>query len=200
MQRPTERAAGGSFASSDPPCDFACSAYNWSKLAALRLDRQRAIVWANETAEMLLVDGSLVRRRDGRLILTDSESDRAFARQVRERSVEYCDIPDLLLLSRSPQSIIALYSLDGTCELLTVIRQSGRVSPVALIQVANLFGLTPAEVRVLSALLASPSLKHAQDEIGVSSNTIRTQTKSIYAKLGAANKAEAIRVIVELSV
>lgn len=54
--------------------------------------------------------------------------------------------------------------------------------------------LTPAETRVLRALDDSAPLPRVADRLHVSRNTLKTQLRGLYAKLGASSRAEALAV------
>jgi LuxR family maltose regulon positive regulatory protein len=57
--------------------------------------------------------------------------------------------------------------------------------------------LTPAEIRVLRLLPTYLSVPEIADRLTVSSNTIRTQVQSIYGKLGATSRTEAVERAIE---
>lgn len=60
-------------------------------------------------------------------------------------------------------------------------------------------GLTPAEARVAIALLDIYSAKGVANYLGVSFNTVRTQIREIYAKLGVDNRARFVKLMLELA-
>jgi DNA-binding CsgD family transcriptional regulator/PAS domain-containing protein len=64
--------------------------------------------------------------------------------------------------------------------------------------VAGAFGLTPAETRLLAALLAGQRLAEAATELGIATTTARTHLDSIFAKTGAARQAELMRVAMQV--
>jgi LuxR family maltose regulon positive regulatory protein len=53
-------------------------------------------------------------------------------------------------------------------------------------------GFTPAEARVLPLLATYLTLGGIADRLGVRRSTVKTHVVSIYKKLGAANRAEAV--------
>jgi len=59
--------------------------------------------------------------------------------------------------------------------------QKVAIDPVVL---QDAYGLTPAEARVAIALLELVSAKEVADVLGVSPNTVRSQVRQVYAKLG----------------
>lgn len=63
----------------------------------------------------------------------------------------------------------------------------------------NAYGLTPAEARVAITLLEIYSAKGVANYLGVSFNTVRTQIKEIYAKLGVDSRTRFVKLMLELA-
>ena len=61
---------------------------------------------------------------------------------------------------------------------------------------AVLHGLTPAETRLLEALLLHSTLPEAAQHLGVSINTVRSQLRSVLDKCGACRQVELMRMVV----
>ena len=57
------------------------------------------------------------------------------------------------------------------------------------------FGLTPAECRVAILLGDGLAPRNIAETIGVTENTVRSQVKSIYSKIGVRRQAELIRFL-----
>jgi DNA-binding NarL/FixJ family response regulator len=55
-------------------------------------------------------------------------------------------------------------------------------------------GLTPREIEVLAGLAAGRANKQIAYDLGISEHTVKFHTSSIYGKLGATNRAEAVAV------
>jgi len=58
----------------------------------------------------------------------------------------------------------------------------------------TLFALTEREQQVLEELCLGSSYREAADRLGVTEGTVHSHVKRVYEKLGAANKAEAVRI------
>jgi DNA-binding CsgD family transcriptional regulator len=56
------------------------------------------------------------------------------------------------------------------------------------------FGLTPAETRLLSRLLAGRTLEEAAAEFGIAISTAKTHLRAIFAKTGVARQADLVRL------
>ena len=54
--------------------------------------------------------------------------------------------------------------------------------------------LTPSETRVLGLLPSYRTLAAIGDELGMARPTVKTHVQHIYKKLGATNRAEAVRL------
>jgi DNA-binding NarL/FixJ family response regulator len=61
----------------------------------------------------------------------------------------------------------------------------------------SLFGLTQRELEVLDLLCTGASYREAASSLGVAEGTVHTHVKRIYEKLGASNKAEAVRIALD---
>jgi DNA-binding CsgD family transcriptional regulator len=58
-----------------------------------------------------------------------------------------------------------------------------------------LYNLSPAELRVASALLTGKSPEEYAQEAGVTLNTVRTQVKSLFQKTGTHRQSELVSVL-----
>ena len=65
---------------------------------------------------------------------------------------------------------------------------------------AQFFGLSPAESRLTGALLAEKTIREAAMDFGVRITTLRTQLSSILRKVGVSRQAELIRVLSNIPV
>lgn len=68
-----------------------------------------------------------------------------------------------------------------------------RAVPAPLTTTASRVVLTPREAEVLQRLRDTASLAEIASTLSVSSNTVKTQVRTLYRKLGAANRDEALR-------
>jgi DNA-binding CsgD family transcriptional regulator len=59
----------------------------------------------------------------------------------------------------------------------------------------ELYGLTPAEARLMAALVDGERLEDYADRQQISINTVRTQSKQIFAKTGHGRQADLIREV-----
>lgn len=72
---------------------------------------------------------------------------------------------------------------------------SGEPMPADVDTIGRIFGLTPAEVRLLRCLAAGDSLPDAAAEIGSSLATMKTHRSRIFAKMGVTRHAELMALV-----
>lgn len=73
------------------------------------------------------------------------------------------------------------------CLLLAVSRQPERAPPAAWLRQA--YGLTPAEVRLVEALMQGRTLREAAEQLALSYETARTRLKVVFVKTGTHRQA-----------
>jgi len=81
---------------------------------------------------------------------------------------------------------------------ILTVRTLGPATPCNLESLRHAFGLTPAEARLAGALLEHGSLSACRDAIGKSHETLRSQLKALFAKTGARNQGEVLRMLAAL--
>lgn len=97
--------------------------------------------------------------------------------------------------SLTPRQVRGL-SAEAAIIFLNDSQQPCRVDDTLLRQA---YGLTPAEGRVANELLKVATTREVAQALGCSVNTVRTQVKQVYAKLGVASRAEFVRFMMTLS-
>jgi DNA-binding CsgD family transcriptional regulator len=80
--------------------------------------------------------------------------------------------------------------------LLVDISRNGEAASALL---AARHGLTAAELRVATALSQTSGMKAAAAMLGISSNTLKSHTKRIYAKIGVRGHAELVQSIAHIA-
>lgn len=66
-------------------------------------------------------------------------------------------------------------------------------------ELRDLFGLTPAEVRLAAAMFEGQTLSEAAEAFGLSVNTIRYQLARIFDKTGVSRQAELVKLMMRLA-
>jgi DNA-binding CsgD family transcriptional regulator len=112
------------------------------------------------------------------------------------RSREGCSIPVPRVADNAPfvAHVLPLRGagLDvftGATSLL-YITPLAQQNPLAAGLLQALFDLTPAEARVAGLIAEGQSVDSITDSLQVSTNTVRTQLKSVFAKTGVGRQAE----------
>ena len=77
---------------------------------------------------------------------------------------------------------------------LVIVMEPGK-NQSALQLLATLYDLSPAELRIASALLAGKSPEQYALEAGVTMNTIRTQLKNMFSKTGTHRQSELVALL-----
>lgn len=104
--------------------------------------------------------------------------------------------------SASPQSIMALaLPVDGksgqpsACMLVLAGQAQAQAPSTVPAFVARIFGLSPAEARLLPPLLQGSTPAEIAVALNVKISTVRTQLSSIFAKTGATRQQDLIRLL-----
>ena len=160
------------------------------------LDAAQGCNWTGSIVEILLLRAA-AHHAEGALTAAIDSLDRALALAAAEGHVRV-----FLDITPSLEPLLRDASLDGDAG-----RHRGRVlaamsGPVARGQsgpassrpVDDLTGRERDVLRLLRTELSGPEIAR---ELHVSLNTLRTHTKSIFTKLGATNRREAIRIAAE---
>ena len=78
------------------------------------------------------------------------------------------------------------------------VARANMMLPVDVGTVARIYGLTPAETRVLQHLIAGASLAEAATALGVSETTAKTHRNHIFLKTGVSRRTELFALIARL--
>jgi LuxR family maltose regulon positive regulatory protein len=105
-----------------------------------------------------------------------------------------------LLVGDARGALVSLVQARETLEarprlgrLATVVEDlTGQALGLSAVGLPGGSTLTPAELRLLPLLQTYLTFKEIGERLGVSGNTVKTEAMSIYAKLGAASRSEAV--------
>ena len=165
------------------------------------------IVAANQQASAMLAlaDGLLVRQ--DKLRAVDAQDMEKLSRAVRMATVpgqrqgqwfgirrRKQSVP--LLVSVIPATIPqALNPLSGGPFALLILQDPGHQTLPRATQLQIIFRLTPAETRLVEALLDNETIESYALKMNVSRNTVRTHLASLFAKTGTKRQAELLRTL-----
>lgn len=188
----------------------------------LLLDANGAVAFANRSAQRMLEDNNGLRLRKlsqttalGELIAENAAVSKAIGAAISATlSHDPYATPHFSSCVTVPRtSGVASYALqfsalgkhsefggDGGAYAAIVFIADGAqevyVDPELL---HSAYGLTPAETKVAVTLLESSSAQEVADALGTSPNTVRTQIKQIYAKLGVDTRARFVKLLLGLA-
>jgi DNA-binding CsgD family transcriptional regulator/PAS domain-containing protein len=93
---------------------------------------------------------------------------------------------------------IELAAYERPLAMILIADPDARAPPER--DLAELFGLSPAESRLTVALLAGKTMREVATNSGVQITTLRTQLSSVLRKVGVSRQAELIRVLANIPV
>ena len=165
--------------------------------AVLIVTGDMRVLFANAAAEVLLDEKSVVGVSAGRLTLPFAPADKAIARAVMlgerdEVALGAAGINVPLARATAPAiaHVLPLARRQGDARFAdaaaaAVFVSVAGVTPTPAIEaIAALFGLTPAEARVVTQIAEGKSRKEIALAQGVSDGTVKTQLSTIFDKTG----------------
>jgi DNA-binding CsgD family transcriptional regulator len=190
---PAGRRAGAAPAGPDPAQRFSLQILESLALGVLVIDADRRVVFASRRAERLLRRGDALTVSHGRLRAVEPRGRGELERLIAAVGAADGEAEGVLALQRpgGEPVFLLLRPLDGTAETLILISDAA-ACPVPRADIGRLYGLTPAEARLLDSLLRGRSLsEHARAE-GTSLNTVKSQLRQIFAKTGYSRQGQLI--------
>ncbi len=172
------------------------------------VDAERRLLFANQSAEQLIVAQRGIGVSNGRICLTDC------AREAQLAAAVYaCQKKDPLVVAGG-RIVVKTHIHDNGLSIDIHPVNSSEILPVVPQAVAALliedldaefqqrhgllqrrFGLTPAEAKIAMEMLVGDGRAAAASRCGVSINTARTQLSSVFEKVGVKRQAELVKVL-----
>lgn len=97
------------------------------------------------------------------------------------------------LSKRRAAEIVIVPLSDGVCALFA--SDPARQCILDPARLRTLYGVTPAEARVLAAVVSGSGSQAAAGSLGMSVNTLRRHLKSIFAKLDVKRQSELVKIV-----
>jgi DNA-binding CsgD family transcriptional regulator len=175
------------------------------------VDAECRIVHANTAGQRILSEDDCLRSIGGRLVLRDSEANQSLRGTVASGRVAVAASRDALLLTardgaRFVVHLLPLKSLlrNGTkapfeAAAAVFVRKAEMEGQAYGRLIARTFGLTPAELRVLLAIVDVGGVPESSEKLGVAETTIKTHLKQVFAKTGANRQADLVKLIAGFS-
>jgi len=188
----------------------------------LLLDQSGAVAHANGPAQRLLEEGDGLRLRKlahtpglGNLVAEDEEAGRAILEAINATlSRDPYDTPHFSSCVAVPRAAGgAGYAMQfsalgdhnefggstGSYAAIVFIADGAQQLQIDPALLQSAYGLTPAEARVAVVLVESGTVEQVAQTLGTSPNTVRTQIKQIYAKLGVDTRARFVKLMLGLA-
>lgn len=165
-------------------------------------DARGRLLLHNHAAQQVLADGSvLLLGPDGMLDVAGGSGLLLLRRAVHGAACQRSH--HLVPLRHGEHSLmLAVQPLrgdaDGTQRALLLIGRRSMCPGLAVQQLGRVFALTPAEVEVLTSLLAGVRIPDMAQSRGVKLSTVRTQVAALRAKLGVRRVDDILRLVAEL--
>ncbi len=171
--------------------------------AAMLLDAGGRIVHANEAAERLLADGTLLLSLGRRLIAVEPRAAAALAGAIVAATMPGARRGATVVLAQADGHRAAEASVLPLASHVALAAHGPavlvRISPLADVgridAMMDGFGLTRAERALSLALIDGQSLRHVAAARNVSINTIRCQLGGVFNKTGARRQAELVALL-----
>ena len=171
------------------------------------LDETGRVLETDAQAAAILLRGDGIRMSKGRLRTTNAREDRRLQRAITQVCHKSVAEDSGILLSREAQAPLQI--VVGPC-CAEVSAVTG--SPVAVVFINDtdvgmrprfellkeLYRLTPAEARLACLMLDGKSAEQITGILGISRNTLKTQTKSIFAKTNVHRQSQLMRLLLFL--
>lgn len=179
--------------------------------AVFLVNSDSMVVYANQSAQEMLQVGTVLRQVNGILVAAAKLSHGTLREAIAGATADD---------GASQPAALALDAADCRWMLHVVSLQSGArqqagrlfgaaagvfvhraelIRPTLIQTVTRHFKLTPAESRVLFAIMQAGSVAETASALGVSSETVRTLLKRIYSKTGRRRQADLIKIVAEFA-
>jgi DNA-binding CsgD family transcriptional regulator len=176
-----------------------------SETGTLLVTADGLIVFANTQAEALMATGGGIRSAKGRLTAVRMKEAERLTELIREASslVGHGDQGDGVMsiqrVNQQPLSLlVAPFRLTWTDQpaagAIVFVRDPHKLIS-ATFALRALFGLTPVEARIAQALANGKTINEIATDHCTHVQTVRKQTKTVFAKTGTKRQAECVAVI-----
>jgi DNA-binding CsgD family transcriptional regulator len=175
------------------------------------VDAGARIVHANIAGQVMLEAGDFLRAVDGRLAAGDSETNKTLRGTFAATGsggeavgIKGIAVP---LITRAGEHYVAqvlpLTSSKPRCASIIrpavaalFVHKAALQAPTLPETIAKSYRLTPAELRVLLAIVEFGSVPEVARALGVAASTVRTHVLRLYKKTGTGRKADLVKFVV----
>jgi DNA-binding CsgD family transcriptional regulator len=170
----------------------------------LIVDRDARVVFANAAAEHLLGAGDGIRLAPDLTVAAAHRDDQAAFQALLHPAPEMAGGSAMLRRPRNRRPLLVravplrVGSRWAKAGRVALLLDAGMPPPLPKAHLTAMFGLTPAEVRLWSCLVAGGSLAQIAVQNQVSVNTLRVQLGRLFDKVGVRRQADLVRRGLEL--
>jgi DNA-binding CsgD family transcriptional regulator len=168
-------------------------------IAALLVDSRSAVVFANGPAQTMLAAGDILALASGgRLRLADPEADRIASAAIKGETTR----PEVALVKvpRGAFVVSVMPPSPETGDLVAVLvtaPEAVSAPPGPVLRSA--YGLTDAEMRVLSLLIAGRHPAEIASGLGITLRTVRAHLQKLFDKMGVERQSDLILSVLRLA-
>lgn len=171
--------------------DFAGLALRWiaaERTSRLLVTRGLDVLWANEAAVADLTFGGDIEIRDGRLMFSDPAHHAQLASAMTAVPAGCHCLPCTGEDGHVIVRFSTVESADSTAVFGLTIRRAATHRSTPAVDLARVFGLTAAEIRVVRKLLDGLTAEDAAAELTIGIETVRSHIRQIYSKMGVRSR------------
>jgi DNA-binding CsgD family transcriptional regulator len=172
------------------------------------VDRNCRVVFANLSGREMLDDGRILRLRNDALATADScpalpdviasagEGDAALGTRGIATPLSFPpQTPWLAHVLPLTSGERRQAGKNFAAAAAVFVRKTSLAAPLAMESMSKLYGLTPAELRVLAAVSEFGGISAVSDVVGVSEATVKTHLQRVFAKTGTNRQTELIKLV-----
>jgi DNA-binding CsgD family transcriptional regulator len=173
------------------------------------VDAKARIVHANAAAYDILNANDFLRSIDGRLVARDMQFDQAlreiFATAERGNAEGGAKGIALPLHARDGEHYVAhLMPLTSGARrryaaAAVFVRRAALENPALPETIGKTYQLTPAELRVLHAIVEKGGISEVAETLGIASTTVKTHLRHLFDKTGAGRQADLVKLVAGFS-
>jgi len=169
------------------------------EIGMLLCSPSREILWSNSVANQL-IERSSVLSWSGNKLTAHNKTDRARLASLIEGAGndDNSNLIDTIdPLSEHPVHVRAVGSYDRNQRRIVSLYLSGPAHPITPdpMEIARLYGLTPAEARLTAAIGTGMTLAEYAERASVSVGTVRNQLKQVLSKTYTSRQADLVRML-----
>jgi DNA-binding CsgD family transcriptional regulator/PAS domain-containing protein len=174
------------------------------------VDAGGRLVHANAAGRVILGSGDILRAAGGRLVACDAQVNQTLgqifvAAGEGDTAVGTMGIAVPMIGKDGDRYVGHVLPLTSgarriagrtyTAAAAFLVRKAGLVAPSAFEVIGRIFKLTPAEIRVLLAIVEVGGVPEAAESLGIAATTVKTHLGRLFEKTGAARQADLVKLV-----